>query len=156
MALEPVGGDVAAALDRSPDLPAGVTDALAQAPDPTGISAPGTPPAPTRLAMDRTAGANKFQIMKDIGEGGGGFNPAEVIAPASARVQQAIDLLERWLPINERNAPAVALRKNIEIMKRGGPMAERMADHTLKTWSQPPAGKLVEPPTIEVTPEEQP
>jgi hypothetical protein len=62
----------------------------------------------------------------------------EIIPPSSPKVQQAIDRLKAWLPINERNGPNPAIRKNIEIMERGGKMAEGMADHTLKTWSEPP------------------
>ncbi len=72
----------------------------------------------------------------------------EIILPSSPKVQQAIDRLKAWLPINERNGPAPALRKNIEIMERGGRMAETMAEHTLKTWGAPPT-RAIEPPTIE-------
>ncbi len=81
-----------------------------------------------------------------------GTNKSQVIPPSSPKVQQAIDRLKAWLPINERNGPAVALRKNLEIMERGGPMAERMAEHTLKTWDKPPT-RAIEPPTIDVEPE---
>ena len=75
----------------------------------------------------------------------------EVIPPSSPKVQQAIDRLKAWLPENERNGPNNVIRKNIEIMQRGGPMAERMAEHTLRTWDEHPSERppALEPPTIE-------
>jgi hypothetical protein len=73
---------------------------------------------------------------------------AEIIPPSSPAVQAAINRLQAWLPINERNGPNNAIRMNIEILKRGGPMAEGLARHTLNTWKEPP-GKALPPPTIE-------
>jgi hypothetical protein len=42
------------------------------------------------------------------------------------------------------------MRKNLEILQRGGPIAEAVAKHTLDTWKEFPERSL-EPPTIEGT-----
>jgi hypothetical protein len=76
-----------------------------------------------------------------------------VIPPSSPKVQQAVDRLMAWLPINERNGPNPAIRTNIVILQRGGPMAEKMAEHILNTWKEPPWLKL-EAPAIDIKPGE--
>lgn len=117
---------------------------------------------PTPQAMQRGQGVANMAMTGGIpfaqrGAAGmaggklGGPGEPQIIPPSSPKVQQAIDRLKAWLPINERNGPAPALRTNIQIMERGGPMAERMAEHTLKTWDKPPT-RAIEPPTIDVAP----
>lgn len=87
---------------------------------------------------------SKVVAPKDYGQ------PKEgtVIPPSSPTVTQAIERLKAWLPINERNGPNIAMRKNIEILERGGPIAEAMAKHTLQTWGIPPT-RGISAPTID-------
>jgi len=72
-----------------------------------------------------------------------------VIPPASADIKKAINRLRTYLPDTHNKE---VLQKNIEIMERGGPMAEAMAQHMIKTF-QPhplesanivPSGKIIE------------
>lgn len=74
-----------------------------------------------------------------------------IIPPSSPNVQAAINRLKAWLPENERNGPNIVMRKNMQIMERGGSIAESLANHTLKTWEPHPNenGPMLEGPVIE-------
>jgi hypothetical protein len=70
----------------------------------------------------------------------------EIYDPPSPLVDQAIRRLHLYLPQTHNQ---VALAKNIEIMQRGGPSAEAMAKHTLKTFQPHPQEMLQKGATIE-------
>jgi hypothetical protein len=60
----------------------------------------------------------------------------EVYAPPSSAVPQAINRLKAYLPQTHNQT---VLQRNIEIMERGGPMAEKIAEHMLRTFQKHPA-----------------
>ena len=119
-----------------------------------GVAAPSSflnpmPGAPAQAGM-KPLGDLRAEMAKLMAEPSAApkAKTAEIIPPSSPAVQAAINRLQAWLPINERNGPNNAIRMNIEILKRGGPMAEGLARHTLSTWKEPP-GRALTPPIIE-------
>jgi hypothetical protein len=67
--------------------------------------------------------------------GGGGITPQTVIPPSSPTVKAAITRASAYVRGGNNEA---AMQNNIRIMERGGPMAEKLADHLMKTFSEHP------------------
>lgn len=122
----PVAGPVRMAMALPPEVP------------PSG----GMPPGKTR------PGQFLFPMREPASEtGGAGPRPAgkqEVLKPPSPAVAKAMRRIALYMKEgwgtggDPSQGPSPVLQQNLAILQRGGPMAEAMAQHMLKTFREHP------------------
>lgn len=97
------------------------------------------PDALIQMAMENKPDTQIVGRIPVEGGGGGGAVPTQgmqtVILPSSPTVQQAIDRAGAYA---RSGSHVPVMQGNISILNRGGPVAERLAEHILNTLSPHP------------------